>query len=73
MIFCGHSQRSTLNASPRASESGETYLADINQNHLIVVFQVHGVLLTHDIGDGLDNRVSIELVVSSYGRPDGVL
>ena len=31
------------------------------------------MLLTHDIGDGLNNRISMELVVSSYRRPNGIL
>lgn len=49
------------------------HLDNVNQNDLVIIFQIHGMLRTNDIGDSLDYRISIELFVTTHSRSDGIL
>jgi hypothetical protein len=56
--FC---RQSATNALRIAVSCPATYLGDVNENHQVIVLQIHGMLRTDSVGNGLDNSVSVEL------------
>ena len=51
----------------------ETYVGDVDKNHIVILLQIHSVLRANSIGHGLNHNISIELCISSHGRPNCVL
>jgi hypothetical protein len=54
-------------------KNNQTYLGDIDKNHIIIVLQIDRMFRSHDIGNSFDHIVSVELCVASYRRPNSIL
>lgn len=50
-----------------------TYLDYIDQNDRIIVFEIHSVFRADNIGNSLDDNVSVEFFIPPHCRSDGIL
>lgn len=51
----------------------EAHLDDSDQDKQIIIFKIHGVVLTNNTCNRFDNGISVKLRVATYRRADGVL
>lgn len=59
--------------SSTQTSSQKIHLDNINEDHQIVVLQIHRVLRTDCIGDYFDHSISLEFLIASNRRANRVL